>query len=193
MLTQSLILTSTLALLASAVPFSGHAHQHAHNEKRQDQTFNIHVLNNCPDTKQFALYQITPSFDSVQMSTPVNIASGMAHTIPAPYTATGMRLSGMAQWGTAGQWDPQPLFEFGYSNYEGQDGTAYDLSVMEGSPPDVGIAVYPANAACPSKVCNPDDCPLDQGWTNPDQDADGSPADTVCYEGLTHFRVIYCP
>ena len=82
----------------------------------------------------------------------------------------------------------------GYSEYDGQTGTAYDLSVMEGSDPSIGIAVQPlAGASCPDKTCLPWDCPPGQGWTNPDQVDAGSPGDTVCYQGNTNFRVIWCP
>jgi hypothetical protein len=130
----------------------------------------------------------------IQKSKPVNIHSGHKHTIHAPFKATGMRLSGHAEWGTAGQWSPQALFEFGYSEYAGQKGTAYDLSVMEGSDADIGIGVYPHDKNCPSKTCFPWDCPADQGWTSPGQTSLGSPADTVCYAGhKTAFKVVFCP
>ena len=104
-----------------------------------------------------------------------------------------MRLSGHAEWGTGGQWSPQALFEFGYSEYAGQKGTAYDLSVMEGSDGNIGIGAYPHNKKCPSKTCFPWDCPADQGWTSPGQTSIGSPADTVCYHGKTAFKVVFCP
>ena len=187
-----LILTSSLALAANAVPYHGHGKHHMAHEKRDD-TFKIHVLNNCADDKSFALYQIDASFNMAEMSTPKTIAAGMASAIDAPYTALGMRLSATADQGADAQWDPQALFEFGYSEYAGQPGTAYDLSVMEGSPPGIGVAVYPHQSECPTKVCSPEDCAPGQGWTNPDQVNAGSPGDTVCYYGKTNFRVVWCP
>lgn len=51
----------------------------------------------------------------------------MAHTIAVPFQETGLRLSATADQGCAAQWDPQALFEMGYSEYAGQTGTAYDL------------------------------------------------------------------
>ncbi|KAF7190499.1 hypothetical protein HII31_08213 [Pseudocercospora fuligena] len=167
-------------------------------EARAANNFKIHVWNNCPFQKQVALYQVTGAFKMVQMSKPTNIASKKSLTIPAPYKALGMRLSGHAEWGTDAQWNVQALFEFGYSEYMGQDGTAYNLSVMEGSDKDIGIGAYPVpngkgSKQCPSKTCFPWNCPLSQGWTNPDQVKDGSPADTVCYKGKTDFKVVFCP
>jgi hypothetical protein len=132
------------------------------------------------------------------MSTPVNISPKQMHTIVAPYNYIGMRLSGHAEWGTDRQWEHQALFEFGYSQYNGQDGTAYNLSLMTGTDLDIGLGAYPISNGngsdqCPSKTCFPWDCPLAQGWTNPDQTKDGSPADTVCYKGKTDFEVVFCP
>ena len=118
-----------------------------------------------------------------------SIAAGSKGTIAAPYSGIGMRLSATAGDGAAAQWSAQALFEFGYSEYNGIAGSAYDLSVMGG---DVGLAVYPENTECPSKKCTPSDCAPDQGWTNADQVEDGSPADTVCYHGKTNFNVVWC-
>jgi hypothetical protein len=134
----------------------------------------------------------------LERSKPVNIAHKQMHTIVALYKDLGMRLSGHAEWGTSRQWAHQALFEFGYSEYKGIGGSAYNLSVMEGSDMDVGVGVYPipngnGSKQCPSKTCFPWDCPLDQGWTNPDQTKNGSPADTVCYHGKTDFKVVFCP
>lgn len=154
-------------------------------------TFQIQVSNNCGTDMQFGIYQITSDFAMNQITAPVNIASGGQGSIAAPYQGVGMRLSGNA--GSADQWSPQALFEFGYSTYGGVSGTAYDLSVMAGSDPATGIAVYPENPQCPSKVCSPGACAAGQGWTNPNQAAAGSPADTVCYHGKTNFRVVWCP
>lgn len=125
-----------------------------------------------------------------QVTTPLTIASGSKGSIAAPYQGIGMRLSASAGEGTAAQWDAQALFEFGYSTYNGIAGTAYDLSVMGGT---TGLAVYPANKQCPSKVCTASDSSPDQCWTNADQVDAGSPADTVCYYGKSNFRVVWCP
>ena len=110
----------------------------------------------------------------------------------APFRDLGMRLSGHTEWGTDRQWDAQALFEFGYAEYMGKSGTAYDLSVMKGSDADVGIGAYPlrdgkGSGNCKSKSCFPWSCPMDQGWTDESQWQQGSPADTVCYFGKTDF------
>jgi hypothetical protein len=159
----------------------------------RDTTFTLHVRNQCRWVKQVALYQITPSFQMVQRSNPTNINPGQKIDIQAPFYDSGMRLSGHAERGTAWQWNAQALFEFGHSSYNGQDGTAYDLSVMQGSDGDIGIGAWPANGACEGKICFPWDCRPDQGWTNPNQVNQGSPADTVCYYGKTDFTVVFCP
>ncbi|KAK4505122.1 hypothetical protein PRZ48_003085 [Zasmidium cellare] len=194
MYTKGLVLSALLAGLTSAAPTD----EYSALEARDADNFNIHVWNNCPFPKQFALYQITADFQMLQMSKPTNIAPKKSKVIQAPYKALGMRLSGHAEWGTAAQWNHQALFEFGFSSYMGQDGTAYNLSVMEGSDKDIGIGAYPipngkGSKSCPAKTCFPWSCPLDQGWTNPDQVKDGSPADTVCYKGKTDFKVVFCP
>jgi hypothetical protein len=173
MYTSSVFLTSLFALMATATPIDNTLIQ-----RGSESTFNINVWNNCPFTKQFAPKQ--------------------THTIVAPYNDIGMRLSGHAEWGTDRQWEHQALFEFGYSQYNGQDGTAYNLSLMTGTDLDIGLGAYPISNGngsdqCPSKTCFPWDCPLAQGWTNPDQTKDGSPADTVCYKGKTDFKVVFCP
>jgi hypothetical protein len=194
MYTSKLFFASLFALMATATPIDNTL-----VERGSESTFNINVWNNCPFTKQFALYQIDGSFNMIERSKPVNIASRKMQTIVAPYKDLGMRLSGHAEWGTAGQWAPQALFEFGYSEYNGVSGSAYDISIMlPGSDKDIGVGVYPipngnGSKQCPSKTCFPWDCPLDQGWTNPDQTKNGSPADTVCYHGKTDFKVVFCP
>ena len=193
--TSSLVLAGALALAANAVPLAGHSH-HQHLHTKRDDTFNIHVLNSCPDTKSFGLFQIDGSFNMNSMSDPVSVTSGQQATIPASFTAIGMCLSATADQGTAAQWDPQALFEFGYSSYGGQDGTAYDVSLMSGSPADIatGVAIYPLGPSdCPIKVCTLDSCDPSQGWTSPGQVDAGSPGDTVCYHGVTDFRVVFCP
>ncbi|KAK4617148.1 uncharacterized protein CLAFUR5_05275 [Fulvia fulva] len=163
------------------------------------ETFKLHVYNNCSFPKSVAIYQITSDFQMLEKSKPTSLKAKTGKTvIEAPYKALGMRLSGHAEWGTAGQWKTQALFEFGYGEYMGAKGTAYNLSVMEGSDADIGIGGYPiangkGSGTCTSKTCFPWDCPLDQGWTNPDQTEDGSPADTVCYHGKTDFKVVFCP
>lgn len=189
---KSWFLTSLLALTAAATPINNTL------VERDSGTFNINVWNNCPFTKQVALYQVTKEFQMVQRSTPTNILPTQKLTIAAQYKDIGMRLSGHAEWGTAGQWKTQALFEFGYSEYAGMEGTAYNLSLMEGSDSDIGLGAYPipngkGSKQCPSKTCFPWDCPLSQGWTKPEQVQVGSPADTVCYHGNTDFKVVFCP
>ncbi|KAL1589332.1 hypothetical protein WHR41_01928 [Cladosporium halotolerans] len=193
MYTTGWILSALFALTATASPINSTL-----LERGSADTFNINVWNNCPFTKQFALYQITSDFRMIERSKPTNLAPKKKLTIAAPFKDLGMRLSGHAEWATAGQWKTQALFEFGYSQYAGKDGTAYNLSVMKGSDGDIGVGVYPipngrGSKQCPSKTCFPWDCPPSQGWTDPDQINIGSPADTVCYHGRTDFKVVFCP
>jgi len=186
---------AALTPLAKAVPHAhSHSHRHAHAlEARDDSTFDLTVVNNCPSTKTFGLYQVSPSFEMIQMSDPLAIESGNSAIIPVDFAEIGMRLSATADKGTAGQWDAQTLFEFGYSAFSSVTGTAYDLSVMEGAANGDGIAAYPDTSACESKICTASGCSLADSWTNADQVSDGSPADTVCYEGKQNFKVVWCP
>ncbi|KAH9826356.1 Osmotin/thaumatin-like superfamily [Teratosphaeria destructans] len=188
---KQLALAAAMALTASARPSSHvhHPHPHVAEEKRDSETFIINVWNHCPESKHIALYQITSSFTVNQLSEPTEVDSGCDLNITAPFTEAGMRVSAHAEWGTAGQWLPQALAEFGYSTFSDTHGTAYDNSVMGGS--DFGVGIYPANEECESKTCQLDNCPLDQGWTNEDQTSNGSPADTVCYHGVTDFKVVF--
>lgn len=179
-----LTLAAALASQVNALP---------EQQQRGEHRIKLHVHNKCNFVKEFGLYKITPDFQMEQHGESVNIQPHQSHTFHPKFHATGMRLSGHAEWGVAGQWNPQALFEFGYSEYAGTTGTAYDLSVMSGSDGNIGIGVYPKNGACESKTCFPWDCPADQGWTNPDQTDIGSPADTVCYQGKTDFKVVFCP
>ncbi|KAK5174234.1 uncharacterized protein LTR77_001314 [Saxophila tyrrhenica] len=189
----SVVLGASLALMAHAVPFHEHSHSHLHHARNADK-FPIHITNNCGSDKEFALYQITGDFQMLQMSAGRKICNGETHTLHAPFTGLGLRLSGNADWPTGDQWNPQALAEFGYSSYDGMDGTAYNLSFMEGAAEDIGVSITPDNKECGPKSCtSPSTCGLSQGWTNPDQTADGSPADTVCYHGKTGFSVVWCP
>jgi len=179
--------------LVQAVPHA-HSHRHAHEvEKRDDSTFVLTVVNNCSSEKTFGLYQVSSSFAMTQMSDPLAIAAGAQNTIQVAFSDIGMRLSATADQGTDAQWDAQTLFEFGYSAYSDLTGTAYDLSVMEGAADGEGIAAYPATSECESKICTSSGCSLAESWTNADQTSDGSPADTVCYEGVQDFKVVWCP
>ena len=160
MITTGLAL-SALALIANAFPTD---FDNSTIESRDANTFNINVWNNCNFQKQVGLYQITSSFEMIQKSKPKNVASKKMVQIKAPFYATGMRLSGHAENGTAWQWNAQALFEFGYSTYAGQQGTAYDASVMEGSDKDIGIGIYPipngkGSRYCESKTCFPCESP----------------------------------
>lgn len=156
-------------------------------------TFLLNILNNCPFEKEVAIYKVTSSFGMKQITKPVTIKPHQKHTMHAPYLGIGLRLSGHAEWGTAGQWKPQALFEFGHGTAHGAKGTAWDLSVMSGSDSNIGIGAYPHNPKCASKTCFPLDCPPSQGWTSPGQVSNGSPADGGCYHGKTDFKVVFCP
>ncbi|KAF2478698.1 hypothetical protein BDY17DRAFT_57274 [Neohortaea acidophila] len=194
MLFTDLSIAALLASTAAAVPFAGHDHSHRHLHRKQSNgnTFNINVVNSCSSSRSVGLFQITSAFQMLSMSTPVTLQPGENTTVAAPYQLAGMRLSGTADQGTAAQWLPQALFEFGYSAWGSVEGTAYDLSLMTGTTD--GMSVVPANSNCESKSCSsPLDCPVSQAWTNPNQDAIGSPADTTCYYGLTDFDVVFCP
>lgn len=181
MYTAAWLISSLFALTATASPI------------KRDNTFNIEITNNCGSSKDFGIYEISSSFQAIQTCDPITIGQNETNTLAAPYNGVGLRLSAHAELGLAGVWLPQALFEFGYSEYNGLHGTAYDISIMEGSNDDVGLAVYPSKSQCPSKKCSPNDCDLSQGWTNPDQIQDGSPADTVCYDGKMDFKVVFCP
>lgn len=193
----SLILAASVALTAMAGPtnYTNTLEPREPGRDRRPETFRINVINKCKWTKQVALYQITGKFKMLQKSKPRNIPSGKSTIINAPFHAKGMRLSGHAEWGTDAQWRAQALFEFGHSVYAGKEGTAYNLSVMKGSDGDIGIGAYPIgrDATCPSKTCFPWYCPPSQGWTDPGQVHEGSPADTTCYKGKTDFKVVFCP
>lgn len=93
MYTTGLVLSALLAGIAVAAP----ADKYSALQSRSDDTFKIHVWNNCPFTNQVALYQITSDFQMIQKSTPANIASKGSKVIAAPYNALGMRLSGHAE------------------------------------------------------------------------------------------------
>ncbi|KAK5116694.1 hypothetical protein LTR62_007368 [Meristemomyces frigidus] len=172
------------------------------NLAARDETFNLNVWNNCKFVKEVVVYTVLqPAWEMVEVSTPTNIQPGAELTIPVPFHGTGMRLSGHAEWGVAGGWRPQALFEFGYSSYSGAEGTAYDLSLMQGSDPDIGMGVWPienghGSGQCKQDVCFPWSCGANgnQGWLNPDQSDVGDAApDTVCYKGKTDFKIVYCP
>lgn len=192
----TLLTTALLALAATALPTQS-SDSTLHPRANDANTFNINVWNNCPFPKQIAMYQIALG-QMVQRSTPTNLASKKMLQIKARYRDTGMRISGHAEWGIARQWEVQALFEFGFSAFAGREGTAYDLSVMEGSDGDIGIGAYPirngrGSGNCASKTCFPWHCPAKQGWTSPGQVDIGSPADTVCYQGKTDFKLVFCP
>ncbi|KYG41976.1 hypothetical protein M433DRAFT_147199 [Acidomyces richmondensis BFW] len=149
-------------------------------------SFNLTIINGCAQTQTVGIYQVTSDFTINMISHPIVLSPGAVGLIQAPFYQTGLRLSAKRN-----QWVAQTLFEFGYSTWSNLSGTAYDLSVMPGS--ELGISVKPSNPNCPSKTCLLDNCPLDQGWTNPDQVNLGSPANSVCYHGITNFEVTFCP
>ncbi|TKA83885.1 hypothetical protein B0A55_00106 [Friedmanniomyces simplex] len=193
----STIAAVSFAALIHAVP---HAHSHSHRhaaahaavKPRDTTTFDLTVHNNCSSSKTFGLYQVTPAFEMIEMSSPISIEPGSSSCIQAPFSEIGMRLSGTADQGCDGQWAAQTLFEFGYSAYEELTGTAYDLSVMQGSVPE-GIAAFPGTELCESKVCSASGCSLAEAWTSAQQEGGGSPADTVCYQGVQSFDIVWCP
>lgn len=194
MYTLTTIRTTLLAFLATvtATPFPS-----APKVKTSVEKFQISVTNNCPGPKAIGLYHISQPtlgpWKITEYSPPVTLRPGRTQIMLAPFRETGMRLSGHAERGPDGQWEPQALFEFGYSTYAGREGTAYDLSVMEGSEMGVGISVVPGDKRCWSKKCIPEKCGPKEGWTRPEQVSVGSPADTVCYHGRTAFKVVFCP
>ncbi|KAF2861346.1 hypothetical protein K470DRAFT_215353 [Piedraia hortae CBS 480.64] len=195
---SELILT-LLSLSVNAVPLADARPDQL--QARDDDTFNLHILNNCPADRQFALYSIGSDFSMKQMSDSVKIGTNETGTICAPYHATGMRLSPNADWSLGDQWKPQSLFEFGYSKMNNVEGTAYDISMMDGCDKAIGMAAWPIvddadDDACPSKVCTQGSCDKSQGWSNPNQVEKingNSAADTVCYKGKKDFVVIVCP
>jgi hypothetical protein len=155
MYTTYYLLSALLALTATASPVANyhHKHMHAHSPRStdsspsiyttSDDTFSIEICNQCSSTKHFGLYQITSAFQMLERMDPLSLPSNTTKSISAPFKDTGMRLSAHAEWGVAKQWEHQALFEFGYSEYDGLVGTAYDVSIMDGSENDVGVAVYP--------------------------------------------------
>jgi hypothetical protein len=80
----TLALTSTVALMANAIPHQGHGHAHLHAhqspvEKRDNgNNFKIHVLNNCGDDKTFGIYQITSDFQMLQVTDPVCLPNNVS-------------------------------------------------------------------------------------------------------------------
>lgn len=139
------------------------------------------------------LYQIKDELAMIPWTPPDTIEPGQSIRFEGPFTEKGMRISGQSQWPVEERWNAQASFEFGYSTYYGQEGTAYDLSIMEGSDMEIGLSVHPSNTNCQSKTCKPSDCLPDQGWTSSDQIEDGGPAGTVCYAGRADFDVVFCP
>jgi hypothetical protein len=195
--TRPALLLRALALGTRAAPFQ--PYPNTTHVTRSDPTFNLHIWNNCHFVKEVAVYTVTSDFKMVAVTDSHNIQPGQEHTLTVPFYGTGMRLSGHAEWDVVGQWRPQALFEFGYSTYAGSEGTAYDLSLMEGSDPDIGMGVYPiengkGSGTCASKTCFPWYCPGNQGWLDPNQSDAGTAApDTVCYKGRSAFKIVYCP
>ena len=153
-----------------------------------DETISIQVHNLCTEDKTFGIFQIA-AYQMQRISMPVLIPRNHHANLTADIKSKGLRLSATAEEDLKAQWRHQALFEFGYSTYKGKEGTAYDISIMEGSSPNIGIQVKPDNSLCATKICSPKNCPPSQGWTNENQTQLGSPADAVCYESNTGFRV----
>lgn len=190
-----LALTTLLALSVRAAPFVAPSTEPV--VARSADTFNLIVQNNCSFVKEVGITSVSPTFEMIIDAAGVNIEPGQSHTFTPNYYQQGLRLSGHMEW--VNQWQPQALLEFGYSSYKNVEGTAYDLSFMMPVPdPDIGMKVEPidngqGSSTCETKTCWPWNCPPSQGWTNPDQSDIGNPADTVCYQGKSDYRVTYCP
>lgn len=149
--------------------------------------FSIDVINNCAHTQAVGLFQINADYSTAVISPLTAIgADGGRNTFSAPFAATGLRLATKQE-----QFVSQNLVEFGYSTYAGQEGTAYDLSLFDGT--FIEMKVVPSDNRCETKICTSQSCPSNQAWTNPAQMNEGSPADTVCYHGKINFTVYYCP
>lgn len=189
---SELALTSLLAATALAVPHQQHAARHQHHHFNRNaasaQNFTITVNNNCSDTLSVATYGMNSAFLITQESATHVIEPNCNANVSTSYYGVGMRLSAKADKPVASQYLPQGMFEYGYSNANGLEGTAYDLSLMGFSGP--GVKVVPGHADCEAKCCTPDNCPTDQGWTNP---AQGYAADVTCYQGIVDFEVTFCP
>ncbi|KAI7362224.1 hypothetical protein D0869_14890 [Hortaea werneckii] len=213
MFSKTIALAAVLATVGvNAIPHVGHNHQHLHRRhhglqhaardttlEARDDTYTLHVHNQCSDTKYFGLFEITSDFQMNSKCEPTEITSGGDAKISANYKDIGLRLSATADQGAAAQWAPQSLAEFGYSGWSGVEGIAYDVSMMTGCDKKIGVKIEPldngnGSGECDVKVCTEQNgFPLSQCWTNPDQTSDGSPADTVCYKGKTDFKVTFCP
>lgn len=116
MFSKTLALAAILAITGTqAVPHVGAHHQHMHrrhnslahksvhqNVARDDETYNLHVHNNCGETKHFGLYEITSDFQMNEKCDPHEVASGDSTTIQAGYKDIGLRLS-------ATVWAPRTL------------------------------------------------------------------------------------
>lgn len=165
-------------------------------------TFRLTITNACPTPRTFGLYRVdqptTAPWTITPHSPPVPLLPGQSQTFLVPYALTGMRLSGHAEWPVAAQWNPQALFEFGFSTFQVNggpwvEGTAYDLSVMDGSEPGVGTSVEPEDGRCWTKRCRPGACAKWEGWTKEGSEKEGgNEADTGCYHGMTNFKVVWC-
>merc|ERR1712230_267645 len=93
-----------------------HGLQHAARDttlEARDDTYTLHVHNQCSDTKYFGLFEITSDFQMNSKCEPTEIAAGGDAQISANYKDIGLRLSATADQGAAAQWAPQSLAEFG--------------------------------------------------------------------------------
>lgn len=124
------------------------------------------------------------------LSNSVSVRPGGETTFNVPVTDIGVFVSAHGEY--SNQFQVQTRAEFGYAEWPGVKGIAYNLSLMTGALE--GLKIQPTRSDCAVKSC-PDvnNCPADQGWTNPNQAAIGSPADTGCYNGPTDFIVTFCP
>jgi len=145
--------------------------------------------------KSFQIFYAPSGTVMIPWTAPTEIPSGQVGQLLSDFYWTGMRLSGHGEW--TDQFQEQALFEWSYSTAGDADGTFWDLSMMltdnNAHDPGVGIGAWPRTLNCPGKICWPWAAPLDQCWTNPDQDQIGSPANLGCYQGVVDFDVTYCP
>lgn len=184
-----LALASMLATSIAALPVSVVQTRDDGGEDTTDATnnFSIHVINKCAHAQPAGIFRINPDYSTTTLTPLTTIAAKTGtHTFTAPFNGVGLRLAVKQD-----QFAAQDLFEFGHSSYAGKQGTAYDLSLFGGTA--MGMKVVPSNGACETKICTSKSCPHNQAWTNPDQKNEGSPADTVCYQGKINFTVTYCP
>jgi hypothetical protein len=128
--------------------------------------YQIKVINKCTAVMTFvALKQLPPpSYVISPLSESYVLQPGSETSFTIPFNTLGVKISGHAD--DLDHYASQTLAEFGFADtWEGGPaaGTAYNLSLMPGSPE--GLQIVPARTSCLPKTClSPTNCPLDQGW-----------------------------